>query len=347
MCGIYALPIHNHEENSAAKARLITALTRGRLIGMTGAGLSYWAGYPLWKGALDHLAAFATHVTGNTQKVADLVVENQDDTLHCAQRLGQLVGEEEFAAFLGKEFGPNGKTPPNILRHFALLPLRHVLTFNFDTSCEAAHQDTAVEFQSLSIGNRDDLIGFFREMDDPDCVKTIFHLHGRFNDPLTNIVFTENRYRQLYSEGIFSHHFRNLAITKRLLFVGFGFTDKDVETAFRESARLVQAQMGDEPVNYHFAIIGVDHEHDDRTIRQNMSDRYLADAVFYNVRRDNNHEEFGDLLKELIDALHVVVPIVAQTVEPPHEMVAIEDLQRMEAFNDRFLLRVDRGQEND
>jgi hypothetical protein len=155
------LPIHNNEENSAAKARLITALGRGRLIGMTGAGLSCWAGYPLWEGALDHLAAFATHVTGNVQKVADPVVENQDDTLHRAQRLGHLVGEEEFAAFLGKEFGPNGKAPPNILRHFALLPLRHVLTFNFDTSCETAHQDTAVEFRSLSIGNADDLVGFF------------------------------------------------------------------------------------------------------------------------------------------------------------------------------------------
>jgi hypothetical protein len=92
-----ALPIRNQEENSAAKARLIAALDEGRLIGMTGAGPSAWAGYPLWNGALNHLADLVTEITGDVRRGADLLAQNMD-MLFCAQRLGRVVGDAAFAA---------------------------------------------------------------------------------------------------------------------------------------------------------------------------------------------------------------------------------------------------------
>ena len=351
--GILALPIHNHEENSAAKARLITALAQGRLIGMTGAGLSFWAGYPLWTVALRHLADFTTQVTGDAQRVQDLVTHNQMDLLFCAQRLGRLVGDTNFAGFIENEFGPNGKATPNVLLHFALLPLHHILTLNFDISCEQAHDVVGLPHRSLSSANRDELISFFRDLDEPDVVKTIFHLHGRFNEPLPNIVFTEAGYQRLYSPAaLYLHHFKNLAVSKSLLFAGFGFADNDVEQMFYQATRVVKDQFVDKPVRYHFAIIGLGSgespNHDDRAMRQYMTDRYLVDAVFYNVRGDDNpHAEFEELLKELIDALHLVLPVIAQPIEYAPEMVRIEDIQRMAALSDRFLERVDRGLEND
>jgi hypothetical protein len=351
--GIHALPIHNHGENSAAKARLITALGQGRLIGMTGAGLSFWAGYPLWTGALRHLADFAIEATGDAQRVQDLVTHNQKDLLFCAQRLGRLVGDAQFAGFIEKEFGPNGKATPKVLLYFALLPLRHVLTLNFDMSCEQAYDAVGLTSRSLSSANRDELISFFRDLDEPDVMKTVFHLHGRFNEPLPNIVFTEAGYQRLYSSAaLYLHHFKNLAVSKSLLFAGFGFADNDVEQMFYQATRVVKDQFVDEPVHYHFAIIGLGSgegpNHDDRAMRQYMTDRYLSDAVFYNVRDVGNpHAEFEELLKELTDALHLAPPDIAQPIEPQPEMVPIEDIQRMAALSDRFLERVDRGQEND
>ena len=347
-----ALPIHDQEENSAAKARLIAALHEGRLIGMTGAGLSAWAGYPLWNGTLHHLADLVTEITGDAQRGADLLAQNMD-MLFCAQRLDQVVGAAAFADFLSREFGPNGRTPPNVLLHFALLPLRHILTLNFDLSCEAAHASADVVFRSLSSSSNESLVSFFRELDAQQCPKTIFHLHGQFNDPLTHIALTEAGYQRLYSDGsLFHHHFRNLVISKSLLFAGFGFTDNDVTQIFYRSARLVKAQLGDQRVHYHFAIIGLgtgdDRTHDDRPMRQLMSDRFLTDAVFYNVREDNNpHAEFAELLKEIADALNTTIPDVLRPAEPLQDMVAIADLQRMENLSDGFLRRVERGQEDD
>lgn len=350
--GFPALPIRDQEENSAAKARLIAALNEGRLIGMTGAGLSAWAGYPLWNGALHHLADLVTEITGDARRGADLLAQNMD-MLFCAQRLGREVGHAAFADFIAREFGPNGRTPPNVLLHFALLPLRHILTLNFDLSCEEAHTSADVAYRSLSSSGNEALVSFFRELDRQECPKTIFHLHGQFNDPLTHIALTETGYQRLYSDGaLFHHHFKNLVISKSLLFVGFGFTDNDVTQMFYRSTRLVKAQLGDQTVHYHFAIIGLrpddGQKNDDRAMRQYMSDRYLTDTVFYNVREDDNpHAEFAELLKEIADALHTTIPAVLTPPGPVPDMVAIADIQRMENFSDGFLRRVERGQEDD
>jgi hypothetical protein len=121
---------------------------------------------------------------------------------------------------------------------------------------------------------------------------------------------------------------------------------------FYRSTRLVKAHLGDQTVHYHFAIIGLgagdDQRHDDKAMRQYMSDRYLTDAVFYNIRDDGNpHAEFAELLKEIADALQTTIPDVLKPAEPLQDVVAIGDIQRMENFSDRFLRRVERGQEND
>jgi hypothetical protein len=149
------LPIHNPEVNSAAKARLIAALQQGRLIGVTGAGLSAWAGYPVWNSALRRLADLVAEITGDGQRGEEVIVHNMD-MLFCAQKLGQIIGDVEFSNFLLREFGPTGKLPPNVLLQFASLPLRHIVTLNFDLSCEEAHTAIQVPFRSQSSrkGNR-------------------------------------------------------------------------------------------------------------------------------------------------------------------------------------------------
>ena len=343
------MPINDQGENSAAKAHLIAALKERRLIGMTGAGLSKSAGYPLWDETLLHLAARVKEVTGDTQQVDDLLLQNANDPLYCAKRLGALAGNAEFTNFIAREFGPNGKTPPNVLLHFALLPLRHILTLNFDLSCEEAHTAAGVPFQSLSSSSSESLQEFFREIDSAIYPKSIFHLHGLFKDPLSGITLTETGHNRRYSEGsLFIHHFENLLISKRLLLVGYGFKDKDVEGIFYKTSRLVNNAINNRANHYHFAIIGLNVNQSDRTIRQNMSDRYLTDAVFYNVRDDNNpHAEFAELMRELAEACNQTIPAVLNPVELHADVIAIEDIQRMEDLSDGFLRRIEENHEND
>jgi len=346
------LPIYNPEANSAAKARLIAALQQGRLIGMTGAGLSAWAGYPVWNRALRRLADLVAEITGERQHGDEVIAQNMD-MLFCAQKLGQIIGPDEFSRFLVREFGPNAKVSPNVLLHFALLRLRHIVTLNFDPSCEEAHAAAGVPYRSLSSANNEVLVEFFREMDIQGCEKTIFHLHGRFNDPLDKIALTEVGYQRLYSEGaLFPHHFRNLVVAKSLLFCGFGFADYDVVEMLYRMARQVRAQLNNRPVLFHFAIIGLrnetDQHNDDRARRQHMSDRYLTDAIFYNVRDgDDPHAEFAELMRELSEACgHAALPQLPGAA-PAAEIVALEDIQRMESLSAGFLRRVGQNHEND
>jgi hypothetical protein len=346
------LPIHNPEANSASKARLIAALRQGRLIGVTGAGLSAWAGYPVWNGALARLADLVAEITGDRQLAEEVIAQNMD-LLFCAQKLGQIIGEVEFSNFLLREFGPTGKVPPNVLLQFASLPLRHIVTLNFDISGEEAHTAIHAPFQSQSSASDESLVDFFRQIDLPEFPKTIFHLHGQFNDPLDLIALTEVGYQRLYTRSpLFHHQLENLIVSKSILFAGFGFTDSDVVNTFRETARLVRAQLNNKQVHYHFAIIGLSGQdgglNDDRAMRLLMSDRYLIDAVFYNIGNgENPHAEFADLMREFAEACGESVAVTLSPNAPVAEFVDPRDVQRMQDLNVGFLRRVEQDHEND
>jgi nucleoside-triphosphatase THEP1 len=83
-------------------------------------------------------------------------------------------------------------------------------------------------------------------------------------------------------------------------------------------------------------------------VRQRLSDRYLTDAIFYNVHDgDNPHVEFPELMRELAEACNQTIPAVLRPVEPLADVVAIEDIQRMEDMSDGFLRRIEENHEND
>ena len=114
------------------------------------------------------------------------------------------------------------------------------------------------------------------------------------------------------------------------------------QRAFRELIREVTEQAPNA------AIIGVGTNGDDRSVRQRLSDRYLTDAVFYNVHDDDNpHAEFPELMRELAEACNQTIPAVLGPVEPLADVVAIEDIQRMEDMSDGFLRRIEENHEND
>jgi hypothetical protein len=340
------LAINNIDENNRARDRLIAQLQTGRLIGCTGAGLSVWAGYRSWRGVIDRLAAEVERRRRgevNTQ----LVLQNHaGDLLLCAQRLGSDLGEPAFTDFVLAEFGPTGAPSDDVLLRIAALPLRHALTLNFDVSYEAAHLPIGATCQTITSCNRAALARFLREMDDPIYPKHAVHLHGKYDDPVHQIALTEVGYAGLYRDNALFQNFVWSMAAKRLLFLGFGFTDTDFTNILRACARDIRGNG----LN-HFALVGLRAEQNDDPVRTLLNDRYLLDPVFYNVSVGNdgqeNHDEFAGTVNGISVALGMPQQVVLQgpPVVAPGPGVAVDpdDQRRAEELNRRLLDRIEPG----
>ena len=219
-----SLAINNIDENNRARDRLIEQLRTDRLIGCTGAGLSVWAGYHCWRDVIARLAAEVERRRPGEVNAQTVLQNYAGDLLWCAQRLGNDLGEAAFTEFVRTEFGPLPVAPHEVLLRIAALPLRHVLTLNFDTSYEAVHPSIRETCQTVSSSEKKALARFLRDMDDPGGVRQVVHLHGKYDDPIRRMALTEDGYTSLYHDDPFFKNFVWAMATKRLFFVGFGFT---------------------------------------------------------------------------------------------------------------------------
>jgi len=89
--------------NEQAFDGLIRLLQTGHALGVTGAGLSIWAGYGTWQQVIDRSAEAVRQRRGPEVNV-DVVLKNNRNLLHCAQRLGDYLGRPVFEQFMRAEF---------------------------------------------------------------------------------------------------------------------------------------------------------------------------------------------------------------------------------------------------
>jgi len=307
---------------------------------MTGAGVSVWAGYRTWRQVIDRLAAVVADRRG-AEVDAEMIVRNHTDLLFCAQALGRELSPEQFAEFIRQEFGPNGKSPHELLYRLAQMPFRHVLTLNFEQSIEEAH--TAVELRcgTVSCCSRTAIATFLASMDSAAYPRQVVHIHGIYTDPNDTIALTETGYRQLYRDNrLFQQFLWLLAATKRIIFLGFGFEDTDFLNAMRDAARDVHANG-----NRHFAIMSVRPAEDDAPIRQRLNERYLVEPIFYELVEDGSDPfaGFPALINGIAHELAIPAPPIVQFTEPEAVEPAAEpgDLQRAADLADQLLGRID------
>lgn len=88
--------------NQTALQRLIEVCRSQRSIAVTGAGLSWWAGYRTWKELIDQLAERVRQRRGDHVNV-DAILRDYKDRLLCAQVLAAELGPrgefEDFSRF--------------------------------------------------------------------------------------------------------------------------------------------------------------------------------------------------------------------------------------------------------
>jgi hypothetical protein len=339
------LPINN-ERNLRARAQLILALRTSQPFAFTGAGVSIYAGYGSWKQVIRRLADRVAERCGEEVN-ADVVVRNYEaDPLLCAQKLGRYLGNVEFGDFVRNEFGPNGVSPADVLYRLVGMPFRHFATLNFDPSLEQVHGVLGRPCGSVSTSDRRSIARFMREMDGKDCTRQVIHLHGMHSDAPEFIALTEQGYRRLYRDNQwFTNFLWLLAVSKRLVFMGFSFQDFDLLSNLRDATRDIQ-----ENGLCHFAIVHIRPDDDDGPIRTQLNDRYLIEPIFYEVIGDDEHADhrgFVELVNGLSDELGVTASAPDAAVPGNGEVLAAQpeadDIRRAEQLGDALLGRIDPG----
>lgn len=335
------LPI-DIEQNLRARQRLIELLRTGQALALTGAGVSVWAGYRTWDKVIRVLGD-AVREYNRGEVDPDVVIQDNPDPLHCAQRLGTYLGPR-FPEFIRTEFGPNGVSPHDVLYRIVSFPFKHIVTLNFDTSAEQAHAATGQACGTIRCSTRRELASFLRGMEGQGYERQVVHLHGIYYDPPEVIALTEQGYRSLYGDQFFLKMLWLLMVSKRLVFLGFGFKDSDFSHALRTAARDIHEN---DPC--HFAIVGIRPDQNANAIRNTYNDNYLTEPVFYEVlgdRENSNHQGFVELINGISDELGGPVRILPEAMPPqppqPHGPEP-EDLRRAEHLGDVLLERVDPG----
>jgi hypothetical protein len=336
------VPIDN-QRNQQSRDALIEVLRTGRALGITGAGLSNWAGYVTWPVLIERLAT-AVRENRRGEVNVDVVLQNGRNPLFSAQRLGQFLGTREFRNFIRTEFGPLQSAPHEVLYRFASLPFRHILTFNFEESLERVHNDVGTACGSISSSDRHDMAFFVREMDAHNYTRHIVHLHGKGTDSIDRIALTEEGYATLYDDNFFRNLLWLFATSQRLVFVGFGFKDNDFVQTWRVNVRHVRDNG-----LCHFAIVGLRPDENDQQRRTDFNDVYLIDPIFYPIRSNEGRDDHGaflELINGLVDAvgrrIQPTVPAIAPVVPdiiPPDA----DDLRQAENLANRIIERADPG----
>lgn len=309
---------------------------------MTGAGLSAWAGYPVWPQLLDRLEARVRQLTDGLVDTALLRRRYGNMPLKLAGELGKQLGDE-FLAFLRGTFGPEGSSGLDpVLLQFASLPIQHHLSLNYDNSLERAHPGGLQTCGSISSIDRRSLIEFLSRCDDSSYPKKTVHFHGLFSDPIEGLILTEPGYAAFYGDlEFYKRVLWTLFVTRRLLFVGFGFTDEDfLDTlkAWKRDTRIKGTDLT------HFAIYGLRDDEDDEEVRARLAEDYRIDCVFYNVLPHHDHREFAELIRGVAEEMgtfeveRLVLPVANE-----NEPVAEEDAARIEDLARTMLNRTGGG----
>ncbi|MDQ1351477.1 MAG: hypothetical protein QG657_1779 [Acidobacteriota bacterium] len=176
-----------------------------------GAGLSIPGGYSNWKTLL--------------QPIADelgLDIEKESDLISLAQyKVNMDRNRGRVTRLLVEEFAKDARISENH-RLIASLPIHTLWTTNYDKLLEDAYReahkilDTKVKIENLTLTK-------------PGRDAVLYKMHGDKDDP-TETVLTKEDYETFHlSRGFFTEMLKGDLIAKTFLFLGFSFTDPNID----------------------------------------------------------------------------------------------------------------------
>jgi tetratricopeptide (TPR) repeat protein len=286
-------------------------------LALVGAGSSCAAGYPTWTQLLDLLAK---EVEAQRPELKAQIDEARTiaDLGARASVFRLQLGQELYHSFLRKTFGPENSRIVSLSRVIINLPLRHVLTTNYDAVLETAHeQERGLRPPHLVLSNKPYMSEFIGQLANTAYGRRYVHLHGRFDDP-SSIVLTEDDYQELYinTAGTTERYFAMLA-TSPVVCIGFSLEDADVMGGFRRIASILGK------TKQHVAILPSPIGMSMDAARALCRSKFGIEAVFY--ERTPEHGQLLRLLEYV--STQYDVPVLGLTA-PQASSALISRLER-------------------
>ena len=314
------------DENEERKRELIDLIASGEAILIVGAGSSARVGYVTWEGLLEELEDLANRCgPGLNQTHKDdpsvYLAYAEDIKSHICNITGDLG---RYYALLDKLFKPNTQGYDEFHKLLVNLPVRGILTTNYDIVLEAAligKKDEAVrEGKEIPLIDETPLVigpdaprliheFLLSRNNDPHIPQRIAHLHGiyRYRE---SIILSSEDYVQNYglrvnqtgadqeTENRWTFHRKLLwavLATRRAVFVGFSMEDP----YFNKMLEIVSTDLWGWDKSIHFAVMGISTE-DSKNKAKRLKSNYGVETVFYEVLEDS-HQQLEDLFKEIAE----------------------------------------------
>jgi hypothetical protein len=252
---------------------------------LAGAGLSIPAGLVDWKGLMRSIA-----------KEIGLDVERETDLIAVAQyHLNERGGRQRINQTLINEFAERAKITENH-RILARLPVDVFWTTNYDVLIETALRETGKKVDiKISPENLSTTL--------PRRDAVLYKMHGDISDPANAVLAKDdyesygfNRRGQLFSTAL-----RGDLVSKTFLFVGFSFSDPNVDYILGCVRVLLEGSRRE-----HYCLMRSVHRRDFRSIRdfryaQTKQDLQVRDLRRYGIMPVllNDFSEYTATLKRL------------------------------------------------
>jgi hypothetical protein len=297
------------EQNEKHKQALVAFIQQHRPALVVGSGCSISCGYPSWPTLLTELERDAKSM-GNGYDIAPGPTVDPLERAQCLKDHYRQHGHlDRYHSFLAKNFGPDGhERCSDVHRTLLALPIRGVITPNYDCAIEAALEEKGAIGVHTSVDIDEEARGVVQAFNDSlvaaNGVIRVAHIHGSWRR-IGQIVLASEDYARAYEptsagterrEKIVPSFLGSIFTTFRVLFAGFGLTDE----YFMRIISGVAAEHWSQGQSRHFAIVGVASNEADRL--DEWKDRMLTEYGITLVAYENADGTHG-LLRPLLDEL--------------------------------------------
>jgi hypothetical protein len=210
--------VHPEIQDIAVHAeRLAQLALQGKLVLLTGAGVSRPAGLPDWKRLLSDLAQWAGFEGETAVRLTDMDLLDQ----------AALIGSRKSNGELADEVADRMNVPHHSLAHglLANLPVQENVTLNYDVLFERAAE---------AAGHPVGVLPY-----EPAAERWLLKLHGCIApDRRQDIVLTRGDYLNVSAHrAALTGLVQALLVTRHMLFVGFGLTDDHLHAVIHDVRR--------------------------------------------------------------------------------------------------------------
>ncbi len=332
------------DENEKRKRELIELLESCEAMLLVGAGSSARLSYVTWDGLLTDLESLAIQFgdfeKNEDKRIAEPLEYAEDIKSHIKEKRNDDLGI--YYDRLSDIFEPKSQRSDDFHRLLVNLPVRGILTTNYDTVLEDALLAKKLEAQinleeRVNVDEKPLVIGqdapryihqfLLARYNDPHLPQRIAHLHGIYRHP-DNIILSSNDYTETYglyveedskTEGsnrsdikeVWTLHRKILwavLATRRVVFVGFSMDDP----YFNKMLEIVGKDLWVWNKPIHFAIMSISSDISKASQARLKAERIMRDygieTLFY-LDTDGKHQGLVDIVYEIARKLGVPIPL--------------------------------------